>query len=143
MKDVILIGIMAAGICVIVSVVCAILVARANRERDAAKQEVSDAKTEFLSRVSNEIKTPMNVIIGTVTLGMEESGDPEKVRQRLQEIDAAGRVLMTMIGDLVDASKIEMGRFRLHPKSYAFQDFLDVMRGMMDTFCDAGGGHQY
>ena len=136
MKDVILIGILAAGICVIVSVVCAILVARANRERDEAKQEVADAKTEFLSRVSNEIKTPMNVIIGTVTLGMEESGDPEKVRQRLQEIDAAGRVLMTMIGDLVDASKIEMGRFRLHPKSYAFQDFLDVMRGMMESMCE-------
>ncbi len=139
-NNVILMGLAAvlALFCAIVAV-CVVLVRRANRERDAAMQEVSDAKTKFLARISNDIKTPMNVIIGTTALGMEEADNPEKVLRHLQEIDTASRFLMTLLNDLVDASKIEMGRFRLHPKAYAFNEFLDSMRTITETACREKG----
>lgn len=124
---------------VVMGAVCAVLVRRANRERDAAVREVADAKTKFLARVSNDIKTPMNAIIGTTALGMEEVDNPERVRRHLQEIDSASRFLMTLLNDLVDASKIELGRLRLHPKPYAFNEFLESMRTITETACKEKG----
>jgi len=47
-------------------------------QRDAAKEEVAEVKTEFLSRISHEIKTPMNVIVGATALGLEETEHPER-----------------------------------------------------------------
>lgn len=138
MKDVIWLVIYFVTICVM-GAVCTVLVRRANRERDAAVREVADAKTKFLARVSNDIKTPMNAIIGSTALCMEETDNPERVRRHLQEIDTASRFLMTLLNDLVDASKIELGRLRLHPKPYAFNEFLESMRTITETACKEKG----
>lgn len=140
MRDVIWVGVLCAAIGVM-GVVCTVLVRRANRERDAAVREVADAKTKFLARVSNDIKTPMNAIIGSTALGLEEADNPERVRGHLQEIDTASRFLMTLLNDLVDASKIELGRLRLHPKPYAFNEFLESMRTITEAACKEKGVH--
>ena len=50
-------------------------------QRDAAKEEVAEVKTEFLSRISHEIKTPMNVIVGATALGLEETEHPERMEE--------------------------------------------------------------
>lgn len=50
-----------------------VLIRKAERERDEALQHVTDARTDFLSRISNDIKTPMNVIMGMTAVGLEES----------------------------------------------------------------------
>ena len=46
-----------------------VLIRKAERERDEALQHVADARTDFLSRISNDIKTPMNVIMGMTAVG--------------------------------------------------------------------------
>jgi len=56
-----------------------VLIWKAERERDEALQHVADARTDFLSRISNDIKTPMNVIMGMTAVGLEESDHPEKM----------------------------------------------------------------
>lgn len=117
------------------AIISVILIRKAQRERDAALQKVSEAKTEFLSRISNEIKTPMNVIVGMTAIGMEETAHPEKMAECLEKIDTASRFLMGLLDDLVDVSKIEMGKFRLHPTSYAFGDLLESIRVMMEPAC--------
>lgn len=121
-------------LCVVV-VTAVILVHRANRERDMAKQGLADAKTEFLSRVSYDIKTPMNVIVGTTALGMEETDDPEKMKECLGRIQSASEFLMELLNDLLDMSKIETGKFHLHPKPYAFSDFVEGIRLLMEPAC--------
>lgn len=110
-------------------------VRRAEREKQEALHKVSEAKTEFLSQISNDIKTPMNVIVGMTALGMEETDNPEKMAECLHKIDTASRFLMGLLNDLVDVSKIEMGEFRLHPRAYAFSDFMESTRMMMETAC--------
>ena len=47
-----------------------VLIRKAERERDEALQHVADARTDFLSRISNDIKTPMNVIMGMTAVGL-------------------------------------------------------------------------
>lgn len=114
---------------------CAVLVRRAEQEKRRAWQELSETKTEFLSRVSNDIKTPMNVIVGMTAIGMEETDNPEKMAECLEKIDTASKFLMGLLNDLVDVSKIEVGRFRLHPRAYAFVDFTESIRDMIAPAC--------
>ena len=122
-------------------ILCAVIAAavicvrRANRERDRAKQGLAETKTEFLAKVSYDIKTPMNVIVGATALGMEEVDDPEKMRECLGRIQNASNFLMELINDLLDMSKIETGRFHLHPRPYAFSDFVEGVRLLMEPAC--------
>lgn len=116
--------------------VCAVLIRRAEREKEEALQQVSEAKTDFLSRISNDIKTPMNVIMGMTALGKEETDNPEKMAECLGKIDTASRFLMGLLNDLVDVSMIEMGRFHLHPRAYAIGDFMEAIRDMMEPLCE-------
>ena len=81
-------------------------------QRDAAKEEVAEVKTEFLSRISHEIKTPMNVIVGATASGLEETEHPERMEECLNRIRGASEFLMGLLNDLVDMSKIENGKFQ-------------------------------
>ncbi|WP_324293103.1 ATP-binding response regulator [Lacrimispora defluvii] len=136
--SIIIIGVLIGALC-IVTATAAALVHQAHLERDAAKKEVADAKTEFLSRVSYDIKTPMNVIIGTTALGLEEIDNPEKMRDCLSRIHTASEFLMGLLSDLVDMSKIETGKFHLHSKSYAFSDFAAEIRPIIEPACEKKG----
>lgn len=120
---------------VVIIAVCAWLVHKAEREKEEALRQVSDAKTDFLSRISNDIKTPMNVIMGMTALGMEETDNSEKMSECLGKIDTASRFLMGLLNDLVDVSMIEMGRFRLHPKAYSLIDFMESLHDMLQPVC--------
>ena len=134
LKNAIVLIVFVVLLCVM-AVVSAVLIRRAEKEKEEALQKVSDAKTEFLAQISNDIKTPMNVIMGMTAIGMEETDNPEKMAECLEKIDTASRFLMGLLNDLVDVSKIEMGRFRLHPRSYSFGDFIEATHVMMETAC--------
>lgn len=133
-ENMILLGVFAILTIVIITV-CAMVVRSAEKEKQAALRQVSETKTEFLSRISNDIKIPMNVIVGMTALGMEETDNPEKMAECLEKIDTASHFLMGLLNDLVDVSKIEMGRFRLHPKAYAFSGLVESIRIMMEPMC--------
>lgn len=123
------------GISCVMTVACILLARRVRTEKEKAKAQVTEAKTQFLSRVSNDIKTPMNVIIGAAALGLEETDDPEKMREYLARVRTAGDYLMGLLNDLVDMSKIQAGRFHLHPKSLAFEAFMEEIRMMIEPLC--------
>ena len=105
-------------------------------QRDAAKEEVAEVKTEFLSCISHEIKTPMNVIVGATALGLEETEHPERMEECLNRIRGASEFLMGLLNDLVDMSKIENGKFHLHHKPYSFTEFLNEVENMMEPMCE-------
>lgn len=121
------------------AVFCGVFVHRAEVEKQQIQQEAAAAKTEFLAQVSNDIKTPMNVIVGMTALGMEEIEYPEKIQECLEKIHLASDFLLETLGDLVDVSKIETGCFRLHPKSYALTEFQKKVREKMLPLCREKG----
>ena len=74
-----------------------------------------------------------------MSVGLEESDHPEKMVECLGKIDTASRFLMGLLNDLVDVSMIELGRFRLHPKPYALEDFMEAIRDMTEPECAKKG----
>ncbi len=84
--------------------------------RDAALASAANrAKTEFLSRMSHELRTPLNAVLGFTQLIEIDHTDPPSPgqRQRLQLIREAGEHLLSMIGDLLDLTRIESGGMAL------------------------------
>ena len=72
-------------------------------------QVANKAKSTFLSSVSHDIRTPMNAIMGFITLLKEEADNPEHVKEYTQKISAASQHLLGLINDVLDMNKIESG----------------------------------
>ncbi len=72
-------------------------------------QVANKAKSAFLSSVSHDIRTPMNAILGFVTLLKEEANDPDQVLEYTQKISVACQHLLGLINDVLDMNKIESG----------------------------------
>lgn len=77
-------------------------------------QAANDAKSSFLSSVSHDIRTPMNAIIGFLSLMQNEADHPEIVLEYAQRIDAASQHLLGLINDVLDMNKIESGSATLN-----------------------------
>jgi signal transduction histidine kinase/CheY-like chemotaxis protein len=89
----------------------------------AIAKQASRAKSEFLARMSHEIRTPLNVVIGLADVELRNVAEGETGRN-LKEIRNSGAVLLTIINDLLDISKIESGRLDLSPAEYKLADML-------------------
>ncbi len=116
--------------------------AELERQRNAKLQEALDkaneanrAKSEFLSRMSHDIRTPMNAIIGLVKLAEEQEVSP-KVLEYLSGIDASGHFLMGLINDILDLSKIESGKIHLNEEPFTLEDFLCKIRAIITPLMD-------
>lgn len=83
------------------------------------------AKRVFLSRMSHDIRTPMNGIIGMTAIAEANIGDEERVRDALTKIDASGRQLLTMLNDVLDMSMIESGRLDMTEENFQLADLIN------------------
>ena len=86
--------------------------------------EASKTKSLFLANMSHEIRTPMNGMLSLVQVLRTTKLD-EKQLEYLQSIDRAGEILMSLIDDLLDLSRIESGRLNLNIKAFKLWDFLE------------------
>lgn len=77
-------------------------------------QMASEAKSSFLSSVSHDIRTPLNAIMGFLTLLKAEADNPEAVSEYTQKISVASGHLVRLIDDVLDMSRIESGKTELH-----------------------------
>ena len=83
----------------------------------------SQAKSDFLSNMSHEMRTPMNAIIGMTTIGMKAS-DIERKNYALKKIEAASTHLLGIISDVLDMSKIEADKLELSFIEFNFKEML-------------------
>ncbi len=81
-------------------------------------EEANRAKTDFLSRMSHDMRTPMNGIIGMTRLTQEIEGLPPKVYEYLGAISDSGRYLLSLINDTLDMSRIERNSMTLVPEIF-------------------------
>ena len=77
-------------------------------------ERASKAKTDFLANMSHDIRTPMNAIIGITTLMKNELHQPEKLAEHLDKLEKSGQLLLGIINDILDMSRIESGKTTLN-----------------------------
>ena len=77
-------------------------------------ERASKAKTDFLANMSHDIRTPMNAIIGITTLMKNELHQPEKLAEHLGKLENSGQLLLGIINDILDMSRIESGKTTLN-----------------------------
>jgi signal transduction histidine kinase/ActR/RegA family two-component response regulator len=75
-----------------------------------AAEEANHAKSDFLSRMSHDIRTPINGIVGMTGIALRNTTNPERVEDCLHKIDESSQHLCSLINDVLDMSKIESGK---------------------------------
>lgn len=93
-----------------------------NRQLKAAAvaaDQANRAKTDFLSTMSHDIRTPMNAIIGLTKIAGKNTEDQVTVKESLRKINLASNHLLTLINDILDISKVESGKLNLSPVTFS------------------------
>lgn len=90
-----------------------------------AAEQASVAKTDFLSRMSHDIRTPMNVIMGMSQIALNSLDNPGKIEECLNKIDISADFLLSLINDVLDMSKIENGKMTVLERKIDFNRFLE------------------
>ena len=116
-----LIGVVSAGLLILFVFDLAVMLYFNKRLHAAAREAeaANKAKTDFLSTMSHDIRTPMNAIMGLTTLTEKNLGDLESVADNLRKIGLASNHLLTLINDILDISKVESGKLNLSPLTFS------------------------
>ena len=97
-------------------------------ELEAARKEAvhaNKAKSEFLSNMSHDIRTPMNAIVGMTAIATANIDDPQQVQNCLRKITLSSRHLLGLINDVLDMSKIESGKLTLNMDQVSLREVMD------------------
>jgi PAS domain S-box-containing protein len=87
-------------------------------------EQANRAKSSFLARMSHEIRTPLNAILGLSEVELQNDL-PESTRINLEKIHGSGSLLLEIINDILDISKIESGNFEIFPTNYEFSSLVN------------------
>lgn len=135
-----------ASVIIAVSLVVVIVLMRIQQkaalaaERENSKQlerlnskliEASKAKSEFLSNMSHDIRTPMNSIVGMTKLIEHDKDDPDKLDMYVEKIQTSSHHLLSLINDVLDMSKIESGEVTLNRNSVSLADEVVQVENIM------------
>jgi len=96
------------------------------------------AKSDFLSRMSHDIRTPMNAIIGLTEIAAKNT-EVESVKDSLAKIDHSSQFLLRLINDILDISRIESESFVLCDEPYTSQEFLTFIESTVAPLAEAKG----
>lgn len=102
-------------------------------------KQMNVAKTAFFSRMSHELKTPINAIISLSNMALEESELMEKTRVYLEKIDSSAKYLLASVNDILEMSFIESGRVTLKEEAFLFRDMIEQVNILIQGQCDEKG----
>lgn len=111
-----------------------------NEQLQEALQRVEKAdaaKSQFLSRVSHEMRTPLNAIIGFIELARD--ANPEKMATCLASSEIAAKQLLNVINDVLDMSSIESGKMKIANASFNFRHVISSITNIYGTQCKQKG----
>ena len=96
-------------------------------------ERASAAKSDFLSRMSHDIRTPMNAIIGMTAIAQANLDDPQRVEDCLSKISTSSRYLLSLINDILDMSKIESGKMNVNAAVFDFYELIQNLTSICNN----------
>ena len=121
------------------------MLAEERRRKDALEEalaiarEASQAKSDFLSTMSHDIRTPMNAIMGMTALARAHLDEPERVSDCLGKISVSSSHLLSLINDILDMSKIEQSKLSLNHMKISMSGLLEKLSAIMEPQAQAAG----
>ncbi|MCH3942826.1 MAG: ATP-binding protein [Atopobiaceae bacterium] len=104
-----------------------------------AAEQASVAKGEFLSRMSHDIRTPLNAIMGFTEMSLDDPSVSTAEKERLSKVASSSRFLLSLINDVLDMSRIESGRLTLNEATFSLAELVEGVSSIADAQCAAGG----
>ena len=99
-------------------------------------ENANKAKTDFLSNMSHDIRTPMNAIIGMTSLIRHDAGNKDKVIEYADKIDISSQHLLGIINDVLDMSKIEAGKIVFKYNDFSILNFIQEINTLFQSQID-------
>lgn len=93
-------------------------------KRIEVAEEESRAKSQFLARMSHEIRTPLNAIMGILDIQILKGGHPPETEEALLQAFSSSNLLLSIINDILDLSKVEAGKMEIFNKSYEIASLI-------------------
>ncbi len=103
---------------------------KALEEAYQAARVANSAKTNFLSSMSHDIRTPMNAIMGMAAIAQANLSSPEKIRDCLSKINVSSRHLLSLVNEVLDMSRIESGKIDLTPEEVKLPELIENVFAM-------------
>lgn len=99
-------------------------------------EKANQAKSNFLSNMSHDIRTPMNAIIGFTTLAQTHMDQKEQVEGYLEKIHSASQHLLSLINDVLDMSRIESGKIQIEEDEMVIADVICDVQNMIQPMAE-------
>ena len=118
--------------------------AEEKKKRDILKKALAEAKAgenakiDFLSRMSHDLRTPLNGILGMAQIALDESNEAE-IQEYQRKIISSGQMLLSLVNDILDISQAEEKKFILHPEVYSVREFLESINNIIGEQCRSKG----
>lgn len=139
---------LACGVVLVGVLIIFVLYYRASQKQlktlDAVSKEAvraNRAKSDFLSNMSHDIRTPMNAIVGMTAIAEANIDDTERVRDCLSKISTSSKHLLGLINDVLDMSKIESGNLSLNVSQISLYDIMESLVNMVQPQVKAKNQH--
>ena len=110
------------------------------RKKNHEIMEATKVKTDFFSRMSHDMRTPMNGILGMTALSKEEN-NPDILHHNLEQIEKSGQYMLSLINDTLDLQKLELGKLNLERQTVYSEDFVSALVEMMEPNANNKGIH--
>lgn len=156
MKDLVIVVVFLTLIYVVILFVSMITIIRKSKESEAILMQyrvaelANEAKTNFMSNMSHDIRTPINAIVGLADICEMNADNPERVRDCISKQKAASEHLMTLINDVLDMSRIESGKIVIGSSEFdigkQIHNIVLMLQGQMDEKnleCKVSIGNMY
>ena len=105
--------------------------ARAAEEKSKELEEMNKTQNRFFSSMSHEIRTPINTVLGLNEIILRQEDASEEIRKDARNIQGAGKMLLALINDILDVSKIEAGKMDIVPVNYNVSSMMSEIVNMI------------
>ncbi len=103
----------------------------------------NNAKSDFLSRMSHDLRTPMNGIIGISELAENEIDDPQAILEDLRKIKSSSKYMVGLLNDILDMSKIESGKMEIRQTICSAGELIESINMLASGLCEKNGIDYY